>query len=144
MRPHEEAKLLSPEELDGRLCRIHEYGACRGDGLPIEKAAAELRAHIAALEADKEALHGALQEAYEHNNFRPAEDILGQPHPGSALLSEHSKALVRARNEGLERAAETCSAVYRHHKKSGSYPMDMGGLALECESAIRAMKEAEG
>lgn len=36
--------------------------------------------------------------------------LLDSPHPGSALLEEHRKALVRARNEGLEKAAKKADA----------------------------------
>jgi hypothetical protein len=32
--------------------------------------------------------------------------VIHRPHPGAALLEQHRKALVRARNEGLEKAAE--------------------------------------
>lgn len=35
--------------------------------------------------------------------------MLQEPHPGAASLEQHRKALVRARNEGLERAAEYSS-----------------------------------
>ena len=42
----------------------------------------------------KEAISNCLTEA------------LAQPHPGTALLEEHRAALVRARNEGLEKAAK--------------------------------------
>lgn len=55
-----------------------------------------------------------------------------QPHPGTALLSEHAKALARARNEGLERAAVRLheAPVLETHR--------------DTVKAIRAMKETEG
>lgn len=58
-----------------------------------------------ALVADNAALLHAWHEAYDHNNFRQGEDIAGTIHPGSDMLEQHAKALVHARNEGLERAA---------------------------------------
>jgi hypothetical protein len=56
--------------------------------------------------------------------------VLAQPHPGTALLEEQRRALVRARNEGLEKAA--------------AYVGSVGSIVRSVASAsIRAMKEAE-
>lgn len=46
------------------------------------------------------------------------------------------RAAVRA---GIELAASECRRVYDEHRKAGSYPMDMGGLALECHERITAL-----
>jgi len=42
-----------------------------------------------------------------------------------------------ARAEQREADAAKCKAIYNAHKKSGEYPVDLGGLALECAKAIR-------
>ena len=44
-----------------------------------------------------------------------------------------------ARREERKRCAEICQAVYQEHKRSKSYPMDMGGLALEIKEKISAL-----
>ena len=46
-----------------------------------------------------------------------------------------------ARDAVLDEAAAECAKVYREHKRSKSYPYDMGGLAKECEQRILALKE---
>lgn len=52
----------------------------------------------------KQAVHGmACRPPYPEG----CRCVLSQPHPGAALLAEHAKALVRARNEGREEAAQT-------------------------------------
>lgn len=48
--------------------------------------------------------------------------------------------LRNARNKALEEAARACADVQAEHRKSGSYPMDMGGLAEECARRIRDLK----
>jgi hypothetical protein len=55
-----------------------------------------------------------------------------QSHPGAALLKEHRNALVRARNEGLEKAARMVESA------DDGVPLQM--LA---DDGIRAMKEPE-
>lgn len=64
-----------------------------------------------------------------------AEKYLGERVPRSDVK--------RARREGAEAmreaAAQACKAIYRDHKRSKSYPIDMGGLAEECEAAVRAL-----
>lgn len=62
-------------------------------------------------------------------------DTYEQPHPGAALLEEHRKALVRARNEGLEKAA----AWFRLKAKNRLAPLSN----LNVAKAIDAMKEPE-
>lgn len=68
-----------------------------------------------------------------------ADTVLLADHPGAALLEEHRMALVRARNEGLERAArhciESCPGVAQNE-----CPCDACVLARR----IRALKEPEG
>jgi D-serine deaminase-like pyridoxal phosphate-dependent protein len=56
--------------------------------------------------------------------------VLNRPHPGAALLEEHSKALARARNEGLEMAARRLAADASHGRWTDA-------------SELRAMKEPE-
>jgi hypothetical protein len=46
-----------------------------------------------------------------------------------------------ARDAALEKAAAECVKVYREHRRNRSYPLDMGGLALECAQRILALKE---
>ena len=38
-----------------------------------------------------------------------------------------------------DEAARVCRAIYDERRKRGSYPCDMGGLALECADAIAAL-----
>lgn len=45
----------------------------------------------------------------------------------------------RGEARGIERAAQECERIYRSHKHTKRYPMDMGGLATECAAAIRAL-----
>lgn len=60
------------------------------------------------------------------------------------MRCEHTaEAVSVAVEEALKQAADECAAVRREHKKSGSYPMDMGGLALECEERIRQLVRGE-
>lgn len=40
------------------------------------------------------------------------------------------------RRRALREAIAACRKVYRDHKRSGSYPFDMGGLANECAAEI--------
>lgn len=106
-----EAKLLSPDELERHLT----------EGCMSER---ELRAHIAALEADNAALlawidqhgHARWCERAQGTAFRctdgcEAQSAISTSHPSTALLAEHEKALVRARNEGLETARKMVSNV---------------------------------
>lgn len=82
---------------------------------------------------------------------------LERSHPGAALLGKHRKALVRARNEGLEAAAVFMEAEEEKHR-SAKRKMDLSTkaghrgfiLAEERETVcgvaaddIRAMKEPE-
>ena len=51
-----------------------------------------------------------------------------------------------AQRTQMELDMSHCQTVYQRHKKSGSYPIDMGGLAKECADEIQAafeMKVAE-
>lgn len=48
------------------------------------------------------------------------------------------RAIAAVVRETVDDCADKCRRVYREHRRSGSYPMDMGGLALECEERIRA------
>jgi hypothetical protein len=66
-------------------------------------------AHIAALEADNAALVKQMTEYAPYlaaHGYDLRDTAFVRPHPGTALLEEHRRALVRARNEGLERAKE--------------------------------------
>jgi DNA repair exonuclease SbcCD ATPase subunit len=85
-----EPKLLGPEELTS-IAIDNAPGRIRGD---IHR----LLDHIAALEADNAALLSAWHEAYDHNNFRPGEDIAGIGHPGAALLEEMKQLRDEANN----------------------------------------------
>lgn len=85
-----------------------------------------------ALEAERS---GDVVRAGEHR--RAAESlrrIHAQPHLGAALLSEHAKALVRARNEGREQVALWAEAL----AAQGNNPS-----ALAVAASARAMKEPE-
>lgn len=62
--------------------------------------------------------------------YMKAHDVAGRPHPGAALLEGHHKALVIARNEGLEKAAQVVESA------DDGVPLQM--LA---DDGIRAMKE---
>jgi hypothetical protein len=98
------------------------------------------------------------------------QQVQREPHPGAALLEEHrkalkdaevrgyarctddmQKALVRARNEGLEKAADQCnySSNYAARKASRKTTpavdapawLKASEMARQCAAAIRAMKE---
>ena len=43
----------------------------------------------------------------------------------------------RAREEQREKDARVCERIYREHKRSKAYSVDMGGLCKECAAAIR-------
>lgn len=91
----------------------------------LEKIALETERDAA--EADNAALMRGMVAALAMSREGPTSAECGlsllsllslQPHPGAALLEEHRKALVRARNEGLERAAlaidpRTCNTCHR-------------------------------
>lgn len=134
--------LLSPEEL-------------------TEAGGGDLRDHIAALEADNAALLEALRCVMAHvrissadmggnhryaitNDHGCSEDmgrgrtVADASHPGTTLLSEHTKALVRARNEGLEKAAQHLEHVAEGHP-SNPAASALSYAALE----VSAMKETE-
>jgi hypothetical protein len=80
---------------------------------------------------------------------------LTDPHPGAALLEQHRKELVRARNEGLERAAthlvseaaryrtratELAGKGARHGHDAVAHAADTLDVASE---RVRALKESE-
>lgn len=127
-------------------------------------------AHIAALDATNAALvrvinlsadreQGCLECGMIGHHF--LECVTGrisrEPHPGAALLEEHRKALARARNEGLERAAAKADAVADEARRrrdaiDTNTPMGRTGYTV-AETAmdtagvladdIRALKEPE-
>lgn len=84
-----------------------------------------------ALEASHAALHAQLVKAANGHSTRMFWDdtdaLLKRTHPGAALLKEHRKALIRARNEGLEKAAQYMESEGQH------------GFTR----SIRALKESE-
>jgi hypothetical protein len=60
-------------------------------------------------------------------------------HPGAALLDEHRKALVRARNEGLEESAQEVGSV-----AAKPFPDSEARMLLDyAMDRIRALKEPE-
>lgn len=78
--------------------------------------------------------------------------IATQPHPGAALLEEHRRALIRARNEGLELAAKTHDKEAEEARKVAlSADNEIArdayeGAAIRAEqraARIRAMREPE-
>lgn len=96
-----------------------------------------LRAKHIQAEADRHAVHEALMWAGEWP--------LNMPPPSraiTALLEEHRKALVRARNDGLERAAQALLAK-RDAILRGVKPGTRKGGLEEAASIVRAMKEPE-
>ena len=75
-----------------------------------------------------------------------AEQLLDLSHsplmPSYVQMHEAIAAAIREAVEAeREACAKECEAVKREHKKSKSYPIDMGGLALECAERIRARGE---
>jgi hypothetical protein len=113
---------------------------------------AELKDRIAALEADNAALLELLRTQGRTVRCPKCEGIgsrtcsecdggevaplapaiaaaLAQPHPGAALLEEHRKALVRARNGGLEKAARLVCEMRSSRQRVAEH--------------LRAMKEPE-
>lgn len=103
-------KLLSREELARALRFIrHATG---------HTAVTEMEGHISALEADNAALVSELARiggwatgARQRDLEGAIRAVLSTPHTGSARLEEHRKALARARNEGLEMAAQKAVAT---------------------------------
>lgn len=66
---------------------------------------------------------------------------------GEALQQERAahartRAELAAVRERLGMAADVCRAVYMEHRLSREYPMDMGGLALECAERVAALAAA--
>lgn len=116
-----------------------------------------VRAHIAALEKERDAAladNAALVEVLGDVAHRSMDTLGGQdahdravrvhaqPHPGAALLEEHRKALVRARNEGLELLAKRL--IERRDQMQGRAMADGRRRGLEEAASIaRAMKEPE-
>src|SRR5690606_3604838 len=100
-----------------------------------------LRAHIAALEKERDAAvadNAALVHGLRAllGGLRDAE----RRGPVEALLEEHGKALVRARNEGLEEAARVADA----RKASHAHNRTPCGPCMEdfiLAGIIRAMKD---
>jgi hypothetical protein len=107
-----------------------------------------------ALEAERS---GRPDAAAEHR--RSAENlrrVSAKQHPGAALLEEHKRALVRARNEGLEKAAAWHDAVARdatekadwrrsgRHKERSHQQWEWTATChKEWAKKIRAMTESE-
>lgn len=119
-------KALSREHLQERVARLRRSFASFGNefaGL-LDLALAEVEAHIAALEkeravavADNAALWRLADHAMaahvgarERPHILEATKVLSADHSGAALLEEHDRALVRARNEGREEAAASLPA----------------------------------
>jgi hypothetical protein len=98
-----------------------------------------IQGHIAALDADNAALHDALEALWRsvphaHFNATGVKALLDSTRPGTALLEEHRKALARARNKGLERAADVVQATR----------LEVPAPGLDTIAArIRALKEPE-
>lgn len=148
--------LLSAERLREAFL-VLEDGISEDDRLEVGQ---EVLSHIAALETDNAALllvatpylqcqcgrvsaaHDAAGRAVEklrdgygqvwgEGAVLCAAFVPRDTHPGAHLLAEHAKALVRARNEGMEKCAVAWAAVRRH----GEAPPTAGDM--------RAMKEPE-
>lgn len=140
-------KLLSPEKLARALERLTSTMA--GDRA---LGRFEVAAHIAALEAANAAILKAL-DAVAWRDIVTAKDeaehdmavrVSKMPHPGATILSEHARALVRARDEGLERAAVRAKEAAEHGCNpytacTCDWESKLDGL----EDDIRAMKETE-
>jgi hypothetical protein len=60
------------------------------------------------------------------------------------LRAEVAAAETRGAEREREACALECTAVYKEHRKTKDYPMDMGGLALECAERIHARAERKG
>lgn len=108
----------------------------------LGKACADRDAATAANAAKEVAMYGALaalsQPATLPADVRAAREFLTgalRPHPGAALLEEHRKALVQARNEGLEKAK---TGVMRAIQSSSEPPSFMS-ICM----AIDALREPE-
>lgn len=98
---------MTPEALSYCLSRVASGNSSSGH-------ADALRAHIELLEADIAEMKGLIQMALRYVQAHPgsAKERLAMlvlatsdRHPGSSLLEDHRKALVRAKNEGRELAA---------------------------------------
>lgn len=131
-------KALSPEER-AAIDETVTIGRVRGVSVKVW----DLLAHIAALEADNAYLlrmlsdYGvyAAHEATCAGRTGPSCDCPGgHPHPGAALLERHEKALIRARNEGLEKGVAWAKAM-----DSAGYAPAMASVA----ASLDAMKEPE-
>jgi hypothetical protein len=153
--------LLSKEEVTGAIDTV-EWGERKH----VERAKADLRRHIAALEnerdaalADNAALVHLVRVAagdrgpgatcwacggrLDHGKACRFGAALERLHPGAALLEEHREALVRARNEGLEKVAQAMPDALGTH---ATVTLDDGGVVLLSDyvsGLIRAMKEPE-
>lgn len=117
----------------------------------------QARHHIAALEADNAALLSAVLDVYgvaKSFHWDEAADDAPEtaiwqailhpscaPHPGTAYLEEHRKALVRARNEGLEKAAAVFDGLASDAEDEGD--ADDALHAKDWATRIRSMKEPE-
>lgn len=132
----------------------------------LEAKLAVASAHIAMLEVDNAELLLDLREMVElaraTTEHAPAcaclpcsrgRLLLTREHPGADLLSEHAKTLVRARNEGLEKAAKQADMMERAAIQvaigSMAAPVAageahvMGRAARQVANAIRDLKEPE-
>lgn len=130
---------LSKEELDAYR-RMAEMPVANSGAIAV------LLRHIAALEkerdaalADNAALLQALEDVAElrlsgQTLKALAVKLRGEPHSGDALLDEHKRALVRARNEGLEKAKAAVMRTTQENRRPSF--MDM------CR-AIDSLKELE-
>lgn len=122
-----------------------------------------IAAHVAALEKERDAaladnaalvkqVTGVAPYLAAHG-FDLRGTAFTRPHPGAALLEEHRKALVHARNEGLREAdakilktAEPPAYFREHHPDRNEYVAALGGYSVGVNHAldtIRSMKEPE-
>lgn len=70
--------------------------------------------------------------------------VLKAHNPSAALVEQHAKALVRARNEGLEKAAVGIGdLVAQWHRVKDTRKWNTSSIRTYLEERIRAMKEAE-
>jgi hypothetical protein len=144
---------LDPGTLNVVLMKIERYGRLRGDGDEVLVPLVQVRAHIAALEqerdtalADNAAHDEVFQNIQKHtacvNTTEAIRIHLAMPHPGAALLEEHRKALVKARNEGLEKAAKAVKdAAQCSCNPYAPCTCDWSGRINGLADDIRAMKE---